>query len=307
MTDAGTDDQSMTGPVVTRFAPSPTGRLHLGHAYAAIVAHDLAHASGGTFLVRIEDIDRDRCRAEFEQAIFDDLNWLGLSWAKPVWRQSERLDAYRAAVNRLDQLGLTYPCFCTRAEIRDEIARMTAAPHAPTDGPDGPIYPGTCRALPLSERRRRLAAGDQFALRLDCAGAAERVGDLVWDDALAGPQSVQPGAFGDIVIARKDIATSYHLAVTVDDADQGVTLITRGNDLFSASHIHRTLQALLELPVPRWNHHALVVDADGNRLAKRAAALSIDQLRRDGHSPADIRRLAAASLAGGAPHAESLA
>ena len=280
-------------PVVTRFAPSPTGLLHLGHAHAALFAWRAAEAVGGRFLLRIEDIDIGRCRPEFETAILEDLAWLGLTWETPVRRQSEHQADYRAALTRLEATGLLYPCFCTRKEIRAEIERAGRAPH----GPDGPLYPGTCRRLAPETRRDRRAAGEDHALRLDVARALEAVaaqGPLNWREG-SRPQSpvrAEPGRAGDVVLARKDTANSYHLAVTVDDALQGVTLVTRGEDLFEATHVHRLLQALLGLPVPDWHHHGLIADDAGRRLAKRDDARSLRALREAGHSPAEVRAMA---------------
>jgi glutamyl-Q tRNA(Asp) synthetase len=278
--------------ITTRFAPSPSGALHLGHAYAAIFAHDLAVGQGGRFLVRIEDIDRGRCRREFEAAIFEDLAWLGLHWQKPVRRQSEHQDDYQRALNTLEALGVLYPCFCTRKDIAAEIAASPSAPH----GPDGPLYPGLCRHLDPAERAERQASGQAFALRLDVAAALERTGsELRFEERLAGPDGetgsvvARPQELGDVVIARKDIGTSYHLAVTVDDAVQGVTDVSRGRDLFHATHVHRLLQALLELPVPRYHHHDLVRDESGARLATRDKALALAALREAGATPAQIR------------------
>ena len=270
--------------LVTRFAPSPTGYLHLGHAYSAWVGWRTARDAGGRFLLRIEDIDIGRCRPEFEATIFEDLTWLGLDWDGPVWRQSERMPAYAAALDRLQAMGLLYPCFCSRKEIREEIARIASAPH----GPDGPLYPGTCRRLSADERRRRLAAGVPHVLRLDVAAAAAMAGPLAWDDREAGRQAARPDTLGDAVLARRDLATSYHLSVVVDDAAQGVTLVTRGLDLFHATHLHRLLQALLELPVPTYRHHRLLTDAAGQRLAKRSDAVSIRAMRQAGRMPADV-------------------
>ena len=273
---------------VTRFAPSPTGLLHLGHAHSALFAWRAARQAGGRFLLRIEDIDRGRCRPEFESAILEDLAWLGLSWDEPVRRQSEHLDDYRAALDRLAERGLVYPCFCTRKEIRAEIARAGRAPH----GPEGPLYPGLCRGLPADEGRSRIAGGEAHALRLDLARALESVGDLAWEDLGEGFIEATPEILGDVVLARKDVPTSYHLAVTWDDALQGVTLVTRGADLLPATHVHRLLQALLGLPTPTWHHHALIEDESGKRLAKRHDALSIRALRAAGRSPAEVRALA---------------
>ncbi|MCP5432003.1 MAG: tRNA glutamyl-Q(34) synthetase GluQRS [Alphaproteobacteria bacterium] len=281
----------MPTPPVTRFAPSPTGALHLGHAFAAILAHDLARAGGGRFLVRIEDIDAARSRPEFEAAILADLAWLGLAFETPVRRQSEHVADYAAALRRLASLGVLYPCFCTRREIAEEVARSAGAPQ----GPDGPLYPGTCRALDESVRAARIARGEPHALRLDAAKALAIAGALAFREEGRGPAgeqgeiAVDPAGSGDVVLARKDFPASYHLAVTVDDAAQGVTLVTRGEDLFAATHVHRVLQALLGLPVPRWHHHALVRDAAGARLAKRSESLSLAALRAAGARPADIR------------------
>lgn len=272
--------------VVTRFAPSPTGLLHLGHAHAALFAWRAAR--GGRFLLRIEDVDLARCRPEFEAAIEEDLAWLGLEWERPVRRQSDQMADYGAALGRLEAEGLLYPCFCTRKEIRDEIARADRAPH----GPEGPLYPGTCRALAPAERQARVASGAPHALRLDVARAAARAGPLTWRDRGRGEIAADPASLGDAVLARKEVPASYHLTVTLDDALQGVTLVTRGTDLFHASHLHRLLQALLGLPVPEWHHHALLTDDAGERLAKRHDALSIRALRDAGKSPAEVRALA---------------
>ena len=275
-------------PVVTRFAPSPTGGLHLGHVYSAWFAQSQARAAGGRYLVRIEDIDATRCRPEFERAILDDLAWLGLASDGPVRRQSDHMAEYAAALARLDGAGLIYPCFCTRADIRAEIERAGGAPQ----GPDGLIYPGICRRLGPAARADRVAAGASHALRLDMAAACRVTGSLHWHDRSAGSIEATPAAFGDVVLARKETPTSYHLAVTVDDAIQGVTLVTRGLDLFAATHIHRLLQALLDLPVPDYHHHALRTDAAGARLAKRAGAETIAALRAAGHDAAAIRGMA---------------
>jgi glutamyl-Q tRNA(Asp) synthetase len=283
---------------VTRFAPSPTGELHIGHALAARVAHDLARESGGRFLLRMEDIDSARCRPEYEQGICDDLRWLGLHWDGAVLRQSEHLPRYRARLDELTQAGLTYPCFCTRGEIAAEIAAMGAAPH----GPDGPRYPGTCRQLDRAERRERLARGDAFAIRFDVDAALARVGtSLHFEETGRGPAGEQgvidadPRAGGDIVLGRKDLGVSYHLAVVLDDEMQGVTLVTRGEDLFSATPVQRLLQAALGLRVPRYHHHRLVRDATGRRLAKRDSVHSLAALRAAGTTAAAVRARLAAS------------
>jgi glutamyl-Q tRNA(Asp) synthetase len=278
----------MNGPaLVTRFAPSPTGYLHLGHAHSALLGWRRARAAGGRFLLRLEDIDGTRCRPEYAEAVLADLAWLGLDWDGAVRRQSAHFADYRAALDRLAALDLIYPCFCTRAEIRAEIARAGSAPQ----GPEGPLYPGTCRALGAAERARRIAAGADFALRLDVARAASRAGALDWVDEHAGTVRADPASHGDVVLARKDVPTSYHLAVTVDDALQGVTLVTRGEDLFAATHVHRLLQALLDLAVPRYHHHVLLTDASGRRYAKRDHALTIAALRAAGKSSQELRAL----------------
>lgn len=274
-------------PIVTRFAPSPTGRLHLGHAHSALFARAQAGVNG-RFLLRIEDIDPGRCRPEFIDGIVEDLAWLGLEWEQPVRRQSEHLDDFRAALARLEQMGLLYPCFCTRKDIADEVARAGHAPH----GPDGVLYPGLCRALSPSERAACMASGAAFALRLDMAAACARVGELHWHDRGSGRQRAAPELFGDVVLARKETPTSYHLAVTVDDALQGITLVTRGQDLFAATHVHRLLQALLGLPVPEYHHHGLLTDESGKRFAKRDRSLTLQSLREAGHTPEAVWRMA---------------
>lgn len=276
----------MAAPLVTRFAPSPSGYLHLGHALAALAAHEAARAGGGRFLVRIEDIDGTRCRPEYEAAIFEDLAWLGLTWERPVVRQSGRASAYALALDRLEATGLLYPCFCTRTDIRAEVARSPSAPH----GPEGVLYPATCRALSAAERTARIDAGMGYAMRLDVQRAAARTGPLTWHDRAAGVVACAPEVLGDVVLARKGISTSYHLAVTVDDAFQAVTLVTRGLDLFHATHVHRLLQAVLDLPVPSYHHHRLVVGADGKRLATRYGAMALRSLRAQGWTPASVRQ-----------------
>jgi glutamyl-Q tRNA(Asp) synthetase len=272
----------------TRFAPSPTGYLHLGHAYAALFAAAAARTGGGRFIVRMEDIDVGRCRPCFDAAILDDLAWLGLSWEEPVRRQSEHLDDYAAALDELRHLGLLYPCFCTRKKIQAEIAAAGQAPH----GPDGPLYPGTCRALPPGERERRIDRGSPFALRLDMEKATVLTGALAWYSPAGDSIEASPQVFGDVVLARKDIPTSYHLAVTVDDHLQGITLVTRGEDLYQATHLHRLLQSLLGLKTPIYEHHRLLVGETGRRLAKRDQGLTLRALRQSGRTPAEVRRMA---------------
>ncbi len=273
--------------LTTRFAPSPTGNLHLGHAYAAC----MAACAGDRFLLRIEDIDATRCRPEYEAAIFEDLAWLGLAWEQPVLRQSDRMPAYAEALAQLKARGLVYPCFCTRQQIADEVARAGEAPH----GPDGPLYPGTCSHLSDSERAERIASGTPYALRLDSARAAVEVGPLTFDERGSGPHgeqgtiTVDPLAFGDVVLARKETASAYHLAVVVDDAFQGVNLVTRGDDLFAAAHIQRVLQALLGLPAPAYAHHRLILDENGRKFSKRDQAVTLRALRQSGVTPDRIR------------------
>jgi glutamyl-Q tRNA(Asp) synthetase len=273
---------------VTRFAPSPTGRLHLGHAYSALFAWHLAQEAGGRFLLRIEDIDRARCRPEFEAGILEDLAWLGLTWEEPVWRQSGRMAVYDDALAALEFQDLLYPCFCTRKEIEQEIANAGHAPH----GPDGPVYPGTCRALGAMEREERIGRGEPFAMRLRMDRAMDEAGPLTFTDRTAGQVAVDALPFGDIVLARKDVPTSYHLSVTVDDAAQDVTLVTRGEDLLPATHVHRVLQALLGLPAPEYAHHALLTGEDGRRFAKRDRGLTIQALREAGKTPEEVRAMA---------------
>ncbi len=277
---------------VTRFAPSPTGLLHLGHAHAALFAAAAA-GPGGRFILRIEDIDGTRCRPEFEAAILEDLAWLGLDWERPVRRQSEHMADYAAALDRLRAQELLYPCFCTRRKIQAEIERAGAAPHgSPTLGPDGPLYPGTCRGLTMDERHARIEQGIPYAWRLDMARAIRKTGQLTWHDLARGRIDARPEMFGDVVLARKETPASYHLAVTVDDALQGVTLVTRGEDLFDATHVHRLLQALLILPVPEYRHHGLIADESGKRLAKRDKAATLRALREAGKTSAEVRALA---------------
>ncbi len=272
-------------PTVTRFAPTPSGYLHLGHAYAALVAWESARAAGGRFLLRIEDIDQSRCRPEFEQGILEDLRWLGLEWDGHPLRQSERMLVYDQALDSLDRQGVVYPCFCTRRRIRAEIAHAAQAPHGPAGEA---VYPGICRSLSAPERQRRIAAGEPFALRLDIGRALALTGPLTWFDLRAGATRARPELLGDVVLARKDVPSSYHLAVTIDDAAQAVTLVTRGEDLFQATHIHRLLQALLELPAPRYYHHNLIADSTGLRLAKRNRAVTLRTLRQSGRRPEEI-------------------
>jgi glutamyl-Q tRNA(Asp) synthetase len=277
--------------VVGRFAPSPTGRLHLGHAYSCLLAHDQARERGGAFLLRIEDIDPGRTREAFVEGIFEDVAWLGLAWDGEAVRQSARLPLYAAALEQLKAAELVYPCFCTRAAIAAEIAASASAPH----GPDGPLYPGTCRRLSAAERAARM--GEPHAWRLDVGRAAAAAGPLYWKDGDTEVQA-EPEAFGDVVLARKDAPVSYHLAVTIDDAAQGVTDVVRGRDLYSATDVHRLLQALLGLPTLLYHHHPLLTDAEGRRLAKRHGAPTLAGLRESG---ADAAELVAALRSGRLP------
>jgi glutamyl-Q tRNA(Asp) synthetase len=281
-------------PPVFRFAPSPNGHLHLGHALSALVNAEMARAAGGRLLLRIDDIDGTRCRPEYEAAIYEDLAWLGIVWEEPVRRQSEHFDEYRAALARLKAMGLVYPSFESRAEISALVAAQSPWPHDP-DG--APLYPGSARLMPAEERQRRLRQGDAYALRLDMQAALAHARQLSWRETGAGPAgetgavAADPGAWGDVVLARKDVPTSYHLAVVVDDAAQAVTDVVRGCDLFHATSIHRLLQTLLGLFEPRYHHHRLILDADGNKLSKSTAATGLRELRAAGATLADVRRL----------------
>jgi glutamyl-Q tRNA(Asp) synthetase len=266
--------------IVTRFAPSPTGYLHLGHVMSAWIAWQRARAGGGQFLLRLEDIDPTRCRTEFASAILEDLSWLGLDWDGEIRVQSEHPAEYEAVLDALAARGLLYPCFCSRAEIMREAAQSAGAPQ----GPDGtPVYPGTCRHLSPAERAARIAAGDRFARRLDMARALAMVDrPLVFAEESQGAVLCDPAKFGDVVLARKDAPVSYHLCVTHDDAVQGVTLVTRGEDLLPATYLHRLIQALMGWPVPRYAHHPLLTDTSGRRFAKRDQAVTIRELRARG-------------------------
>ncbi|MDQ1303414.1 MAG: tRNA glutamyl-Q(34) synthetase GluQRS [Pseudomonadota bacterium] len=283
----------MTQPETTRFAPSPTGGLHLGHAWSALLAHAAARDSGGRFLLRIEDIDAGRCRPEYTEQIIDELKWLEIDWDGPVRLQSGRMADYRRVLADLTDRGLTYPCFCTRRDIADEIARMQSAPH----GPEGPLYPGTCRTLDRHTRDARLAGGTPHAIRLDVAACLQALGAAPdgfletgqGPDGERGLIILQPDMLGDIVLGRRDVGVSYHLAVVIDDHDQGVTLVTRGEDLFAATHVQRLLQAVLGLGAPRYRHHPLIRDASGRRLAKRDQTQTLAALRASGVSPAVVR------------------
>ncbi len=284
-------------PPVFRFAPSPNGHLHLGHAYSALLNFDLACRTGGRFLLRIEDIDAARCKPEFETAIYEDLGWLGIGWEQPVRRQSEHLSEYRDAVDKLIAQGLVYPSFESRAEITRLVALQEAEAPWPRD-PDGtPLYHGTAKSLPAEERARLLESGAPYALRLDMAAACERAGDLGWIEHGAGPDgetgtvAARPEAWGDVILARRETPTSYHLSVVVDDALQGVTEAVRGEDLFWSTSVHRLLQRLLGLAPSAYRHHRLVLDDEGRKLSKSTLATGLRELRAAGAAPADIRRL----------------
>jgi len=282
----------MTTPVF-RFAPSPNGYLHLGHALSALVNFDMARAAGGRFLLRIEDIDAARCRPHYEQAIYEDLAWLGITWEEPVRRQSAHLDDYRAALGRLD--GLLYPSFETRGEIARLVAERERHAPWPRDPDGAPLYPGDARSLAAAERRRRMEAGEPYALRLDMAAALARTGALSWIEIACGgkttPVAASPQMWGDVVLARKETPTSYHLSVVIDDAEQGVTHVVRGQDLFAATSVHRVLQALFALAAPIYHHHRLILDAHGQKLSKSTRATALRALRETGASSADIRRM----------------
>jgi len=284
-------------PPVFRFAPSPNGYLHLGHALSALINADMARARAGRLLLRIEDIDEARCRPEYEAAIYEDLAWLGLRWEEPVRRQSEHHDDYRAALARLESEGLVYPSFESRAEIAALVAERGGEEPWPRD-PDGvPLYTGNAKTMPEAERCRRIDAGEPYALRLDMAAALRRAGPLTWREDGKGPKgetgsvAAHPAAWGDVIVARKETPTSYHLAVVVDDAAQGVTEVVRGQDLFHATAVHRLLQTLLGIPAPHYHHHRLILDAGGRKLSKSTAATGLRELRAAGANPADIRKL----------------
>jgi glutamyl-Q tRNA(Asp) synthetase len=282
----------MTVPVF-RFAPSPNGYLHLGHALSAFLNFDMARASGGRFLLRIEDIDASRCRPHYEQAIYEDLAWLGLTWEEPVRRQSAHLDDYRAALARVDHL--LYPSFETRGEIARLVAERERQGTWRRDPDGAPLYPGDARSLSAAERRRRMQAGEPYALRLHMTAALARTGALTWiesdDRGKTTSVAASPQMWGDVVLARKETPTSYHLSVVIDDAEQGVTHVVRGQDLFAATAVHRVLQTLFALPAPIYHHHRLILDSHGRKLSKSTRATGLRALRETGASPADIRRM----------------
>ncbi|MGN6311206.1 MAG: tRNA glutamyl-Q(34) synthetase GluQRS [Xanthobacteraceae bacterium] len=283
-------------PPVFRFAPSPNGYLHLGHAYSALLNADLARQVEGRLLLRIEDIDATRCRPEFEAAIYEDLAWLGMAWETPVRRQSEHFASYREALDRLAAQGLIYPSFESRAEISRMVAERDAHAAWPRDPDGAPVYPGTAKQFSARQRETLMASGAPYALRLDVAKALAVAGDLDWIEDGEGPGgetgrvTARPEAWGDVILARKDAPASYHLAVVLDDALQGVTDVVRGQDLFWATSVHRLLQRLLDLPAPRYRHHALLRDAAGAKLSKSTQATGLRKLRAGGVSPAEVRR-----------------
>jgi len=284
-------------PPVFRFAPSPNGYLHLGHAFSALLNDDLARRAGGSLLLRIEDIDPTRCRREYEEAIDEDLAWLGIAWETPVRRQSEHLADYHAALDKLNAQGLVYPSFESRAEIAKLVAQRQTSGAWPRDPDGAPLYPGAAKHLSAAERERRIDTGAPYALRLDMAAAIARTGALSWTESGEGPDgesgtiAARPQAWGDVILARKETPTSYHLSVVVDDALQGVTDVVRGEDLFHATSVHRLLQQLLGLPEPGYRHHRLIRDEGGHKLSKSTHATGLRELRAAGAVPADIRRL----------------
>jgi len=282
---------------ILRFAPSPNGYLHLGHAYSALLNHDMARDLGGRLLLRIEDIDVSRCRPQYEAAIYQDLGWLGISWDTSVRRQSEQFDDYRAALAKLEAQGLIYPSFESRSEIAALVAARDRQGRWPRDPDRVPLYPGHARQLSAAERERRRRGGEPYVLRLAVDAAIAQAGVLTWTETGGGPQGqagiveAAPQLWGDVVLARKDVPASYHLAVAIDDARQGVTDVVRGQDLFWATGIHRLLQALLGLPQPVYHHHKLILDADGRKLSKSTQAASLRELRAAGATAADVRRM----------------
>ena len=283
----------MPSPVF-RFAPSPNGYLHLGHALSVLINFDMAQRTRGRRVLRIEDIDTTRCRPEYEEAIYEDLSWLGIAWEDSVRRQSEHFDDYRATLARLERDGLIYPSFESRAEISALVAARDQQGVWPRDPDGAPLYPGGAAALSAAERKRRMETGEPYALRLDMKAAIARYGPLSWTDTVSNATEVipaDPAAWGDVVLARKDTPTSYHLAVVVDDALQGITHVLRGRDLLHATSVHRLLQALLDLPEPIYHHHRLVLDGDGRKLSKSTNATALRALRQSGETPTDIRRI----------------
>jgi glutamyl-Q tRNA(Asp) synthetase len=283
---------SQINGAITRFAPTPSGYLHLGHAYSAFFAERAARSRKGKFALRIENNDKARCLEKYERALLDDLSWLGLSWENPVRRQLDHTQDYLNGISKLKDMGIIYPCFCSRKEIWNEVNRISNAPHNAVIGGLGPIYPGTCRSMTLDEQENRILSGHQHAFRLDTMRAIQIVRreqeDFHWEDLDYGKQAAKPEIFGDFIIARKDRATSYHLSVVIDDAAQSVDLVTRGDDLRDVTHIHFLLQKLLKLETPRYQFHRLLLDNNGKRYAKRDNAQSLRVLRAQGITPVQI-------------------
>lgn len=281
--------------IATRFAPSPSGPMHVGHLLAAIHARRLADAGGGRCMLRIEDIDQRACSSQWVELMYEDLAWLGLHFDGEVMVQSLRYPVYEAALDKLRRLGVLYPCFCTRGEIKAQISEMGRAPHSAL----GYLYPGTCRHLSPEQVEEKMAAGIPHAWRINMQRVQDVIGCPCWEDLRRGVQRCVPTVYGDVVLARKDMPTSYHLSVVVDDAAQGISLVSRGKDLFEATHIHRALQGILALPVPQYYHHSLLRDNAGKRLAKRDGARSLASLRESGYTPEMIRESLLAALANG--------
>jgi len=283
-------------PVITRFAPSPTGFLHLGHAYSALFSEKQARVKGGQFILRIEDIDTSRTKPEFEDAIFEDLSWLGLKWELPVRRQSDHFKEYEKAINNLRKLDLVYPCFCSRKEIRSAIFNSNLTTTDPLNRDKSQIYPGTCKKITEKQSKMRIKQGSPFALRLNSDLAMQiakkNTDALIWNDVEKGAIEVSLDLVGDVVLARKETPASYHIAVTLDDHLQGINLVTRGQDLFLSTHIHRVLQAVLKLNTPTYHHHHLLKGANGRKFSKRDNSLSIQSLRKEGKTPKQVRLLA---------------
>ncbi|MEZ5757957.1 MAG: tRNA glutamyl-Q(34) synthetase GluQRS [Emcibacteraceae bacterium] len=281
---------TQTDKIITRFAPSPSGELHLGHAFSAKLNYDFAKKHGGPFILRIEDIDLGRCKKDYEVLIYEDLNWLGLKWENPVRRQSDHFDDYQQALKKLDDMGLLYPCFCTRKDIRQEIEESSRAPHLKSAfGPEGLIYPGICKNLSSDKRAQKLAEGIPHAMRIDMEKALSMLeAPLYWTDLSMGKQKACPEILGDVVLARKDFPTSYHLSVVIDDHIQKISHVIRGEDLFYASHIHRLLQHLLKLNTPFYNHHALLKSKEGTKFSKREKSFTIRSFRESGVVPEEI-------------------
>ena len=271
----------------TRFAPSPTGYLHLGHIFSALFAYESSKVLGGELILRIEDIDKQRSRSDFEKSIFQDLDWIGIKYRKNIRRQSEEMSDYKAAIEELNRLNLIYPCFCTRSEIQAEILRAENAPH----GINHTVYPGTCRRLSAKDRENKIKTNKNYAWRLDVRAAAKKIGKLFWQDIRLGNHEVPVGIMGDVVIGRKDVPSSYHLSSTLDDHIQKVGLVTRGEDLVESTHIHRVLQSILGLKTPFYFHHPLILDSNGARLSKRTRAQTVRAMKTLGYSPKDVINL----------------